>query len=391
MRTTAQSSALRVRAIAGSYVVVLGWDTLTGSTPSGVDLLGFAIERSELKNGVVIEKYWLRGIKRFKDKDKGLAPGTPVSTADHPIQSFQWGDYTARAGGSYQYRVVPVWGTPKHLHLDDAASVAVDVITEPEGAADDGTVRHDVFFNRGVIGSQAYAREFENKVPDADDPASPEMVWLSRGLYEALLRFIGLAKDGFRLRVALYEFHYQRVANAFAKAVEAGADVKIVYDAESAYKVANNATIAEAGLDQMGAVIPRTVSEGIRHNKFIVLLSGDNPVAVWTGSTNISAGGIFGHSNVGHIVWSEQVATAYLEYWERLAKNLTATKLREPNARLLLRPRARRRRTARCRCSVHATRRTETRHSSGTPIGWTRRRKLFASPSPSISTRSSRR
>jgi len=188
VRTTAQSSALRVRAIAGSYVVVLGWDTLTGSTPSGVDLLGFAIERSELKNGVVIEKYWLRGIKRFKDKDKGLAPGTPVSTADHPIQSFQWGDYTARAGGSYQYRVVPVWGTPKHLHLDDAASVAVDVITEPEGAADDGTVRHDVFFNRGVIGSQAYAREFENKVPDADDPASPEMVWLSRGLYEALLR-----------------------------------------------------------------------------------------------------------------------------------------------------------------------------------------------------------
>lgn len=331
MRSTAQSPALRVRAIAGSYVVVLAWDTLTGKKPAEHDLLGFAIERSELKDGAIVEKYWLRGIKRFKDKDKGLAAGTPVSTADHPIQSFQWGDYTARSGRSYRYRIVPARGTPKHLTLDDAAAVSVDVITEPEGALDDGAVRHDVFFNRGVIGSQAYAREFGNKAPDANDPASREMVWLSRGLYEALLRFIGLAKDGFGLRAAVYEFHYQRVANAFAQAVEAGADVKIVYDAESGYKVENNATISEAGLDQMGAVIPRTVTEGIRHNKFIILLKDGKPVAVWTGSTNISAGGIFGHSNVGHIVWDENVAQAYLDYWDRLARNLTATKLREPN------------------------------------------------------------
>ena len=99
------------------------------------------------------------------------------------------------------------------------------------------------------------------------------MKWLSRGLFEALIGFIGLAEDHrFALRAALYEFHYQPVANAFAKAVQAGADVKIVYDAESSYKVGNNATIANAGLDQMGAVIPRTVTEGIRHNKFIVLL-----------------------------------------------------------------------------------------------------------------------
>lgn len=331
MRITAQSSALRARAISGTYVVVLAWDTVNGKKPAENDLLGYAIERSELRNGAVVEKYWLRGIKRFKHKDKGLAAGTPVSTADHPVQSFQWGDYTARAGRVYRYRIVPVRGTPKNLALDDAAAVTVNVITEPEGSFDDTTVRHDVFFNRGVIGSQAYAREFGNRAPDAGDPTSPEMVWLSRGLYEALMGFIGLAKDGFGLRAALYEFHYQRVANAFAQAVEAGADVKIVYDAESGYKVENNETIARAGLDQSGSVIPRTVTEGIRHNKFIVLLKDGKPVAVWTGSTNISAGGIFGHSNVGHIVWDSNVAQAYLDYWDRLAHNLTATKLREPN------------------------------------------------------------
>ena len=90
----------------------------------------------------------------------------------------------------------------KNPKLDDAAAVTLDVTTEMEGdqppdAAADG-IRHDIFFNRGVIGSQAYAREFGNREPDAENPRSKEMKWLSRGLFEALVRFIGLAgrRDG---------------------------------------------------------------------------------------------------------------------------------------------------------------------------------------------------
>jgi phosphatidylserine/phosphatidylglycerophosphate/cardiolipin synthase-like enzyme len=335
MRATATGTELKASAYAGTYVVALAWDTVNGKKPARTDLLGYAIERAEFDNtGTEVERYWLRGIKRFKDKDKGLPPGTPVSTAEHPVQGFHWADYTAKAGTRYQYRIVPLFGTVKFPKLDDAAAVTLDVTAETEGdlpGAGGAGIRHDVFFNRGVIGSQAYAREFENDVPDADNPRSPEMKWLSRGLFEALIRFIGLAGDGMKLRAALYEFHYQPVANAFAKALEAGADVKIVYDAESSYKVENEKTIETARLDDNGAVVPRTVSEGIRHNKFIVLLDGDTPVAVWTGSTNISAGGIFGHSNVGHIVWDEGVAQKYLDYWKRLADNLTPTKLRAPN------------------------------------------------------------
>jgi phosphatidylserine/phosphatidylglycerophosphate/cardiolipin synthase-like enzyme len=52
---------------------------------------------------------------------------------------------------------------------------------------------------------------------------------------------------------------------------------------------------------------------------------------VWTGSTNISDGGIFGHSNVGHVVWDPDIAAKYLSYWQRLADNLTPTELRKPN------------------------------------------------------------
>ena len=58
---------------------------------------------------------------------------------------------------------------------------------------------------------------------------------------------------------------------------------------------------------------------GIRHNKFLVLIHRDEPVAMWTGSTNISAGGVLGHSNVGRVIGDKSVALKFLDYWGRLA------------------------------------------------------------------------
>lgn len=338
MKVSNQNTVLKARAIAGSHVVVLGWDFVGAQPAKKAKLMGFAIERSEFNvNNVVIERYYLKGIKRFFDKDKGLPAGTPVSTFEHPVQSFQWGDYTPRPGVTYQYSILPLYGTSKHLTFDDGDRLPLLVTTEPlsgrSGATNTGTARHDIFFNRGVIGSQAYAREFQNATPDPLKPDSREMKWLSRGLYEALLNFISHGRDGFALRAAFYEFRYQPVANAFAKAIQAGADVKIVYDAESGYKVENLRTIINAGLEEY--TIRRTVTEGIRHNKFIVLLkkSGTTlkPLAVFTGSTNISDGGIFGQSNVGHIIWDERIAGDYFSYWTRLSENTTPRKLRAPN------------------------------------------------------------
>lgn len=337
MRTAIISNqVLKGRAYAGTYVVVLAWDFVSSAASFKKGLLGFAIERAELVNGAMVEKYWMKGIKRFKDKDIGLAPGTPVPTSEHPFQSFQWCDYTAKADHHYEYRIVPVYGKPKLLELKEMDALLMPISTEAEMgdgvAASTNGVSHDVYFNRGVIGSQAYAREFDNAMPNADDPFSKEMVWLSRGLFEALLRFIALAKnEQYGLYAALYEFHYLPVATAFATALEAGAKVKIVYDAESSYKVQNEHTIDLAKLRDLNAVIPRTVTEGIRHNKFIVLTENEQPVAVWTGSTNISAGGIFGHSNVGHIIWDKDVAKTYMRYWEHLSQNLSPTKLRPLN------------------------------------------------------------
>src|SRR5262245_38132328 len=134
MRATATSTELRAAAYAGTYVVVLAWDTLDGKKPARPDLLGYAIERAELDAaGTEIERYWLRGIKRFEAKDKGLPAGTPVSTAEHPVQGFCWADYTAKAGTRYRFRIVPLFGAVKNPKLDDAAAVTLDVICETEG------------------------------------------------------------------------------------------------------------------------------------------------------------------------------------------------------------------------------------------------------------------
>jgi hypothetical protein len=315
MRNKHSEPKISVRAISGSHVVALAWD-LKKEEFDTRDLLGFAVERTEFAGAAVAERYFLRGIKRFEDKDKGLPAGTPVPTSEHPVQSFQWGDYTVKPSKKYNYRIVPATGAPKALTLRDDLAVSVDIETEPlYGAV------HSIFFNRGAAGSQAYIREFPAPTPNTTDPLSPQMAWLSRGLYEALIEFIGRAKDGtYGLRAALYEFRYNPVGAAFKAALQdRQVDVKVLYD-DPNYGDDNRKMINHYGLSRVCA--PRKAGGAQKHNKFIVLLKDGKPVDVWTGSTNISEGGIFGHSNVGHIVHDAGVAGEYLAYWNALCNPL---------------------------------------------------------------------
>jgi phosphatidylserine/phosphatidylglycerophosphate/cardiolipin synthase-like enzyme len=322
MRNKVNGPVLAVRAIGGLHVVTLAWDFVPGTEAKRTDLLGFAVERTELRNGVPLERYFLRGIKRFQNKDMGLLPGTPVPTSEHPIQTFQWGDYTPAPATSYRYRVIPVYGKPKLLTLDDNSATTIEISTESELApvVRGNPVRHDVYFNRGAAGSQAYARRFGNTKPDESNPDSEQMKWLSRGLFEALLAFIQRAAGDdaadHSLRAMLYEFRYPPVGMAFKAARDAGADVAIRYEAQS-YQDENERMIEQVGIKDICK--PQKSRAGIRHNKFIVLLHKNRPIAVWTGSTNISSGGIFGHSNLGHVVWDPEIAGAYFDYWQRLA------------------------------------------------------------------------
>jgi len=323
MRVTASNGNFTVKAIAGIRGVLLAIDCPANCRDG---LRGFAFKRGIV--GAAQPAKWLRSTKVFEaiepDPKNAKDPADPTKpkrfyTNDHPIQSFLWGDYAAEPDTNYHFDVYPMHGSPGALH--PAAPVSFDIRTEKE--LDQG---HGVWFNRGAIASQKFAEEFQNSPPtDPDDPADPEVKWLSRGLLDACLRYIDETPSGHGLRVAAYEFTYAPVLNALKRALDRGVDVRIVYHDTTDNGVDGEAetAIRKAKLPKTRAgtkvLFPRTKTK-IPHNKFIVRLDANgDPTEVWTGSTNFTPSGFLGQSNVGHWVRDdEDLAKQYLDFWELL-------------------------------------------------------------------------
>jgi phosphatidylserine/phosphatidylglycerophosphate/cardiolipin synthase-like enzyme len=300
-----------LNAVSGTHAVLLGFD-VAGRRRRG--LLGFAVERTLGRR-----TEWLPNFLRFARNDR---PDGPVASNDNPLQSFQWGDYDVEPGQRLRYRAYAVHGRPGRLRLsDDPAEIQIQ--TEP---ADDG--RNGVYFNRGIAGSQAYARKFGRGsplgVPDARR-------WLSRGLEEGLLAFVERAQGpGWALRGAFYEFYEPDVLGALKAAKVRGVDVRLIVSSPvdsshwPEFPAAENADALrlQGSWEKRKPFIrlarARTASAGIAHNKFLVLLEHGTPRAVWTGSTNVSPGALYGHSNLGHLSGDAGVAQAFLDYWEQL-------------------------------------------------------------------------
>ena len=320
--------------IAGTHVVLLNFD----ATPAArKGLLGFSIHRTDHTEN---EKFWLLGFRTFEETEPNPGAGTLVTLEDHPVQAFSWGDYTAKPDHDYTYRIVARYGTPSKLteKKDDVRStpVVIRIQTETEDVSQH---THTVFFNRGVAGSQAYARKFGNLNPqewaDQNNGSKAAFQWLSRGLEEAIIGFIDQAKDkSFALHACVYEFNLESVLDAFMRAKKNGAEVRIVFDDRKTKSKKTPAEATETATEAKGFTHPnprskvepakqgcdmiprRQTPSYISHNKFIVLLKNGKPIEVWTGSTNFTKGGVFGQSNVGHLIKDSTIAARYHEYWK---------------------------------------------------------------------------
>lgn len=324
MRVVKQKDGLKVHAVAGTYVVMIGMH-LPEADCEG--LLGFSIHRTDHTEN---EAEYLIGMKAFAATDPGFPAGAVYSTRDHPIQSFQWADYSAKPGHRYTYRIMARKGSPEALVTDREVSIKID--TESPVSGD-----HDVYFNRGVAASQEYVRRFGDRRPEkVGDPNdylnNPAYAWLSRGLYEALIDLFETAdpaRDA--LRIAAYEFAFAPFLGVIRKAVDRGVDIRIVYDgrenATGHPGKTNRAAVAAAGLTAVCTERTQPKS-AISHNKFIVRLRDGAPVSVWSGGTNFSAGGIFGHSNVAHFVEEPAIAGQFLAYWQALDTDPAAAALK---------------------------------------------------------------
>lgn len=319
MRVSAKAGGISIQAISGSQSVLLA---MNATEAARQDLLGFAIGRRYNHD---ID--WLKGFKFFRDLVPDPTPGSTVSTLKHPIQSFLWGHYNVIPDSRYDYVVRPLYRPVDGdlSNLREGPSIEISVRTEPTDLG-----KHAITFNRGAIPSQAFARQFGNFPPTNENDLEDEKVkWLSRGLLDAVLTFIGQARSSrFQIRAAFYEFKYLPVMEAFAAAARRGVDVKIVYEAgsETSKGVSRPTTVTKGNEKAIEAqkfdhklLIPRTRRRGIPHNKFIILIDNGHPIQVWTGSTNITSSGFMGQSNVGHIVRDEAVARSFFDYWEQLA------------------------------------------------------------------------
>src|SRR5262245_11314419 len=85
--------------------------------------LGFAVWCQDLNAGTEAVP---PALARFKN----VPSDAEQTTAEAPIQKYWWKDLSARRGGHFRYRIVPMGGTPGNLQpLEDAEPLLTNAVT----------------------------------------------------------------------------------------------------------------------------------------------------------------------------------------------------------------------------------------------------------------------
>ena len=209
MRRRVTGGGVTLQAISGTDGVFLAWDLEAAVRPGAS---GFAISRRDHTEG---EEYWITGFKTFRSMIP--IPRATVQYSSHEFPSSRSTGVTTPRSRAASTRTEWSRATGRRPGLEDHAGVeaSVDVTTE-----DPAQGVHGIYFNRGVAASQAYTVRF-GAPPDqlTPDKRAEAMQWLSRGLHEAIIAFIGRASSGSQaLRAAVYEFTEPGVLAAFQQA-----------------------------------------------------------------------------------------------------------------------------------------------------------------------------
>ena len=148
------------------------------------------------------------------------------------------------------------------------------------------------------MATQEYARRFQNQPPNVAGPGAYQ--WLSRGLLEAFVAFLGRAGAGWEVHGACYEFQWPEALAAVREAHRRGAKVHVIFDDMGPSKP-NRAAIESA---KIRSLCRGRVHGKLMHNKFFVA----DGKRVWTGSTNITETCLLFNPN--NAVWVESAAVA---------------------------------------------------------------------------------
>jgi phosphatidylserine/phosphatidylglycerophosphate/cardiolipin synthase-like enzyme len=290
--------------------------------------LGFAIHRIDVDAGNT--ESVLPAMARFASQAKGLH----LTTEQAPVQKFWWKDLFAKRGGTYQYRIVPMGGTPGAVLTPLAG---VEPLLSNKVTLTEKRPPFNVYFNRGITATQALSRELHDHpsvpalAPHILDPSDPIRIKLMGQLQEGVTSLLARAdKGGGRIHAALYELNdpegleKQLQANPKSRTVILGNEQSVDPKTKEAIEDAdaeNRKNLKDAGVE----VIDRILGKGdIPHNKFMVLAEGDAPVAVLTGSTNWTSTGLCTQTNNALVIESADVARRYMDYWNALKADVDA-------------------------------------------------------------------
>ena len=244
------------------------------------------------------------------------------TTDDWPVQKFNWRDFTARPGGTYRYRIVPMVGSPDRLQPAAAAGLETNPVTLTPQCGP-----FLAYFNRGILSTQSVAHLLPNDaggspssgalIEHITTPGDPVRLRLAGQMIDALEALLQQAKaEGGECYCALYELSDPELV---ARLLAAGSSVHVVLSntgPDDATDAPAREALHQAGLDLTDRMLG---SNHIGHNKFVVYVDDQGrPQAVLTGSTNWTSTAICAQSNNALICRDGTLAAFYLDYWKRL-------------------------------------------------------------------------
>ena len=270
----------------------------------------------------------------------------PKTTDVWPVQKFSWRDFTAKAGGKYQYQVIPMTGQPDSLQPQEDLLLTSEVVELTAETANNV----DAYFNNGILSTQHIshmippgstgAPNYQKLLGHIEVPGDPLRKELAGQMIDALTSLLKKAQnEGGHCYCALYELDDPELIDELIKT---GTNVHIILSTAGKNDSTNEASrqkLHDANLDITDRMLD---SAHIGHNKFVVYEDASGtPQIVLAGSTNWTYTGLCAQSNNSVIINDATVADFYRAYWDRLktdtgdaggvAKDLQGPSFREAN------------------------------------------------------------
>jgi phosphatidylserine/phosphatidylglycerophosphate/cardiolipin synthase-like enzyme len=308
--------AAAVRSFTSPTLVLLAFDWPAGD--GRADFLGFAIERTPGFNGKA--KSWLPNRIGF---DGPKPDQSDFDSNVAPIQKFYWWDAridTKDRGTQFSYRVIPVSGAPGNLVLNENEQGTIDVpIPQTE---EQGITSH---FNRAVLSSQAFAKQFPEITTDSQQKAA--RAWLANGMEQAVPQFLDRAA-GKDVEGAIY--HLTDGTWIIPAFQHYGGSISLAYNQTSKDDTSDAAIQVLEDSGRPAQSFAARTHANIMHDKFLVRVGqADHAEAVLTGSANFTSEGLSVQANVLHAFESPELARLYLDRKRLLDGDPTLRKTQE--------------------------------------------------------------